>query len=357
MTAPAAVVLDCRWLSIGGPGRTTELLLRGLAAGPAPEGWVLWGPPATAGLAWPHAPLVAISEDPRVLLGQRRALDLPAARLAVFMHQQRPLRNVPAVTLVYDTIALRYGANRAVRRARRLFLRRVASTSRHILTISEHSRASIVRDLGVAPDRIEVLRFPFDEAFVGRVSALRRTSAPEPVALYVGGFLPHKNLPRLLAAFESTHFCAEGGRLVLAGGTATQVRGLLERATPAQRAFLTLVPTCSQADLEKLFATALFLVQPSLEEGFGLPAWEALCCGLPVCASDGGALPEVVGGVVDPFPATSTTAMAAALDRCAAQAGTGRHAADALSERMRQGAPTVAAFAQQFRAIVDRHVR
>lgn len=356
MTAPHAVMLDCRWLSIGGPGRTTELLLRGLAGSP-PEGWVLWGPPATAGLAWPGADLVTITEDPRALLGQRHARHLPPARLSVFMHQQRPLRNVPAVTVVYDTIALRYGTNRVVRRAKRLFLRRIAATSRHILTISEHSRASIVADLGVAPGRIDVLRFPFDDAFVARVTERRRSAVPEPVALYLGGFLPHKNLPRLLSAFESTRFCRQGGRLVLAGGTTAQVQALLGQTTPRQRAFLTVVPTCSQADLEQLLSTALFLVQPSLEEGFGLPAWEALCCGLPVCASDGGALPEVVGGLVDPFPATSTTAMAAAIDRCAAGAGTGdAGTAAALSERLRRSAPTVEEFARQFRAIVDRYV-
>lgn len=354
MTPPAAVVMDCRWLSIGGPGRTTELVLRGLALGPAPEGWVLWGPPATAGVAWPGADLVTISEDPRLLLGQRHSTRLPAGRLTVFMHQQRPLRNVPAVTLVYDTIALRYGANRPVRQAKRLFMRRVAATSRHILTISEHSRRSVIADLGVAPERISVLRFPFDGAFVDRVAALRRTLAPEPVALFVGGFLPHKNLPRLLAAFPATRFCRDGGRLVLAGGRADQVRELEGRLTPRERGFVTALPPCGQAELERLFATSHLLVQPSLEEGFGLPAWEALCCGLPVCASDGGALPEVVAGFVDPFPAADTAAMVAAIDACA---GRPPSAAAAISERLRREAPSISQFGQQFRGIVDRHVR
>lgn len=345
--------MDCRWLSIGGPGRTTELLLRGLALGPAPEDWVLWGPPGVAGVAWSGAELVAISEDPRILLGQRRAAELPAGRLTVFMHQQRPLRNVPAVTMVYDTIALRYGANRPLRQAKRLFMRRVAATSRHILTISEHSRRSVVADLGVAPERVSVLRFPFDDAFADRVAALRRTLAPEPVALFLGGFLPHKNLPRLLQAFETTAFCRGGGRLVLAGGSAEQVRELEAGLTPCQQEFVTALGTCGQAELERLFATSQLLVQPSLEEGFGLPAWEALCCGLPVCASDGGALPEVVAGSVAPFPATDARAMAAAIDECA-----GRTPADAanISDRLRREAPSIRQFGEQFRGIVDRHV-
>lgn len=353
MTPPAAVVLDCRWLGIGGPGRTTELVLRGLAAGHAPDGWVLWGPPAAAGPSWPGAPLVPADEDPRGWFGQRHARRLPPARLAVFMHQQRPLRMVPAVTVIYDTIALRYGASAPLRRAKRIFMRRVAATSRHVLTISEHSRRSVTDDLGVAPERISVLRFPFDDAFVERVAAQRQTLPAEPVALFVGGFLPHKNLSRLLAAFEATKFCAGGGRLVLAGGTAEQVRELEAGLTPRQRAFVTARAASGQADLDRLFATSQFLVQPSMEEGFGLPAWEALCCGLRVCASDGGALPEVVAGFVEPFPATDVRAMAGAIDACA-----GRPAVDAgeISDQLRRRGPTVEQFGDQFRGIVERHV-
>lgn len=353
MAPPATVVMDCRWLGIGGPGRTTELVLRGLAEGPAPEGWVLWGPPAVAEVAWAGAELVPISEDPRVLLGQRRAAEVPAGRLAVFMHQQRPLRALPAVTLVYDTIALRYGANRAVREAKRRFMRRMAAMSRHILTISEHSRASIMADLGVASERISILRFPADPGFADRVEALRRTLPRQPVALYAGGFLPHKNLPRLLAAFETTRFCRDGGRLVLTGGSPDQVRRLTAGLTPLQRRFVTAGASGGQSELERLFATSTLLVQPSLEEGFGLPAWEALCCGLPVCASDGGALPEVVAGFADPFPATDTAAMAAAIDECARRDPAG---AVEIAARLRREAPTIAGFADRFRGIVDRHV-
>lgn len=357
--APAepTVVLDCRWLSIGGPGRTTELLLRGLAEAPPSGRWVLWGPPTLDRYAWPGSEVVRITVDPRALLGQRNALGVPSGRLTIFMHQQRPLRRVPALNMVYDTIALRYGGNRAVREAKRRFMRRVAATSRHVLTISEHSKATIVRDLGVAPDRVEVLRFPFDEELVGRVSRLRQTLPPRDTALFVGNFLPHKNLPRLLAAFETTRFCREGGRLALAGGGSPRwARELAERLTPQQRRFTTVHRMCSEEQLHELYATSLFLVQPSLEEGFGLPAWEALCCGLPVCASDGGALPEVVRGFVEPFRATSTTAMAAAIDDCAKRAHSATVDPRAVA-KLRRESPTVLQFAQQLTGLVERYLR
>lgn len=352
------VVMDCRWLGIGGPGRTTELVLRGLADSPPAGRWVLWGPQArTAALAWPGAQVVPIEEDPRVLLGQRRALELPRGDFTVFMHQQRPLRSVPSVTVIYDTIPLHLDRSPSRRRLKRLFLGQVIRTSAQILTISEHSRACIVAELGVAAERVEVLRFPFDDAFAERVRGLRATAAPVDAALFIGGFLPHKNLPRLLAAFAATGYRRRGGRLILVGSSAGQAADLVAGLDRAQRAFVDVRHSLDQDEVDRLYATVRFVVQPSLEEGWGLPAWEGLCAGLPVCASDGGALPEVVAGFSTPFPARSLEAMTAAIDACAEEAaGRGPAAAEAQSRRLREQAPTVADFGRRFLEVVAAHV-
>ncbi len=91
------------------------------------------------------------------------------------------------------------------------------------------------------------------------------------------------------------------------------------------------------------------MVQPSLEEGFGLPAWEAQTCGVPVCVSDGGSLPETTLGFARPFPATSVDAMAAALDASAAEArALGPEDAARRSEAFRAKAPTLREFADRF---------
>ena len=111
----------------------------------------------------------------------------------------------------------------------------------------------------------------------------------------MGRFAPHKNLPRLLAAWERSEFRAGGGRLVLVGGERHEVTALSASLTPGQRASVEVRGRCDDDALGVLLAGATLLVQPSLEEGFGLPVAEALAAGVPVCVSDGGALAEAAG--------------------------------------------------------------
>lgn len=357
MTRPT-VMLDCRWLTINGAGRLTELLLRSLAVHPPAGRWILWGPPTVAGLAWDGAEVALTDIDPRAGSGQREWFRLPRSDLAVFFHQQRPLRRVPAVTVILDTIPLRYARNALDRTVKRAFLRRVAAASREVVTISEYSRTCLARDLGIDANAVTVLVPPVDEALGQRVRELRRRLPPADAALYVGAFLPHKNLDRLVAAFGQTRFAAEGGRLWLVGGAPGHRAALAARLTPAQQAQVDLIGRCTQEELEARFATALFLVQPSLEEGFGLPVWEALSCGLPVCVSDGGSLPEITAGLAEPFVATSVEAITASLDVCAAQSR-GRRATGAVltAEPPAWHAPSQQEFARRFEEIVWRNLR
>ena len=71
----------------------------------------------------------------------------------------------------------------------------------------------------------------------------------------------------------------------------------------------------STTEMVRYYAEATVAVVPSVYEGFGLPAGEAMACGVPVVASDGGALPEVVGDAGIQFPARDVDALAAAIGR------------------------------------------
>ena len=74
-------------------------------------------------------------------------------------------------------------------------------------------------------------------------------------------------------------------------------------------------------DLPGLYASATVAVLPSLEEGFGLPALEALACGTPVVVSDRGALPELVADAGLVAAAESPAEIAGALARVLSDAG------------------------------------
>lgn len=350
------VVLDCRWLDFWGAGRVTELLLQGLAADPPGRPWLLWGPPRVEELAWRGAKIRITDRDPRAWRGQRDRFGTPAGGVIVFLHQQRPLGTRSSVVLIHDTIQLRYGGTRVGRLVRTAFLRRSAASSRRVVTVSDYSRRCIERDLGIAADRITVAPLPIDNGPADRIADRRRRAEIADVALYVGRFAPHKNLPRLLSAFERTRFRAHGGRLVLTGGRGAEVGTLEASLTPAQRSFATVQPWCGRDELEELMATSRFLVQPSLEEGYGLPVVEAMASGVTVCVSDGGSLPEATRGLVRPFRARSTEAMIAAID-AAAERGGDRAREERIAGAIRSETPTPAEFARQFRSVIEQSVR
>jgi glycosyltransferase involved in cell wall biosynthesis len=69
----------------------------------------------------------------------------------------------------------------------------------------------------------------------------------------------------------------------------------------------------TQEELVKCYSAARIAVVPSLYEGFGLPAAEAMACGAPVIATTGGALPEVVGNAGILVPPRNADALAAAI--------------------------------------------
>lgn len=312
------ILVDCRWLAPGGAGTATRFLLEGLREMEPPGTWVLWGPPAARPYVWREASWRRAGALPTRLWGQRELLRIPECDVAVYLHQTRPLRRGRSVTLVHDTIQLRYGPP-ALRPLKKAFLRAVASRSSRIITVSEYSRRCIESDLGVPGAGIRVVRYPVDHEMAMRVKDLRARLPQRDVALYVGRFAEHKNLRVLIEAFGTTVFRRRGGTLVLMGGGSQQANELRAFVQRGGHDAVSVEGLWPQGALEEAYATSRFLVMPSLEEGFGLPAWEAMACGLPVCVSDGGALPEITRGIATPFAAGSVEAMAAAIDRAATQ--------------------------------------
>jgi glycosyltransferase involved in cell wall biosynthesis len=242
---------------------------------------------------------------------------LPAALrregVEVFLspYYKRPLvAPCPVVVTIHDLFFIGYPGRRrplydlAMTRLARLYARGADA----IIADSEHSRRAIVARLGIAAERIAVIPVGLGPEFQPATpsAAQRARYGLGPCyALYVGNFLPHKNLPRLLRAWATLALpLRTAHRLVLAGGHAAGRPALADLAASLGLAEgVVFAGVVDDADLPALYGGAAVVVLPSLEEGFGLPALEAMACGAPVVASRRGALPEVVGDagvLVDP---------------------------------------------------------
>ncbi|HLI51821.1 MAG TPA: glycosyltransferase family 1 protein, partial [Thermomicrobiaceae bacterium] len=133
-----------------------------------------------------------------------------------------------------------------------------------------------------------------------------------PYILFLGTIQPRKNLIRLIAAFDRLAESYPDLRLILAGGAGWLSNPITEAVDRSPNRARIVMPGHVPDDLlPELYAGASAAVFPSLYEGFGLPAAEAMASGTPVVVSNRGALPEVVGeaGVlVDPLDIDSIAA-------------------------------------------------
>lgn len=179
----------------------------------------------------------------------------------------------------------------------RALFRHAVRTEAVLLTVSDFSRRRLAQHLQTDAARWRVIGNGGDhlDAVAPDAAPIRdRGLADRPFLLFVGSDNPSKNLERLLAAHaalvpEIDH------RLVLVGdGNAAVFRGRAGRHG-APGAGVVALGRVSDGQLKALYRAARALVLPSLYEGFGLPAVEAMGQGCPVVASRTAALPEVCG--------------------------------------------------------------
>lgn len=204
-------------------------------------------------------------------------------------------------------IILKLTAKRSIKRADK------------IIAVSRFTKSEIIKYLGIAPEKIEVVynavdltlyRDDFSEEDIERVKGKYRIK--NEYFLYLGTLEPRKNLERLIGAYAALlKKYPDFPELVIAGKKGWLYEKIFDNVTRLgiedKVIFTGYVP---DEDAPILMNGARVFCFPSLYEGYGMPVIEAMACGTPVLTSDCSSLSEVAEGgavMVDPLSEESIT--------------------------------------------------
>lgn len=192
---------------------------------------------------------------------------------------------------------------------------KVARQINPIIVVSESTRRDVATDFGIPPENMRLVLHGIDHVRFRPIPEIPRRD--DLIVACASADVPLKGLIYLIRAYAELLKSKPHVKLKIIGrlregNTTDELRelGIMDRVE-----FLS---GLSDEDIARLYAEATIAVSPSVYEGFGFPAGEAMSCGTPVIATTGGSLPEVVGdaGMVVPHsnPAALREALAALLD-------------------------------------------
>jgi len=187
-------------------------------------------------------------------------------------------------------------------------------TDETIFCISEATRAALVSAFPSTADKTRLLYqyvdWPDHFASMDRNSPSFRLGR---YAVVVGTIEPRKNLGLLIEALAMPEVVRQNLTFIVIGKKGWLVDSLMQRLMAAERKTLIFSGFVSEFVKYRLIKGAEFMVLPSLYEGFGIPALEALSLGKPVLAARTSSLPEVIGDAGVYFDPLSPTEFASAL--------------------------------------------
>lgn len=163
----------------------------------------------------------------------------------------------------------------------------------HIVTVSECSRKDIAIDFGIRPEQLDLIYNGIDTKAFSPMPEIKRLNYR--IMATASADAPLKGLDYLLKAFAT--LLQEYPQLELVVVGKPKPGGHTERLINELniKSRLIFESGISEARIRELYAQATLAVVPSLYEGFGLPAGEAMSCAVPLISTTGGSLPEVVG--------------------------------------------------------------
>ncbi|MGE0597805.1 MAG: glycosyltransferase family 4 protein [Dehalococcoidia bacterium] len=291
-----------RWRSINAYALSLEQMLTsaGVEVDIASAPW--FNPPSMvrgAARRWTHQP-----ELRAATAGEYDVVHLTDHALA--HHARRFEQHTAVVVTCHDLMPFTtpgyYETGREARLKRAFLKRPIGRLSEtHTVAVSEYTRRQMVEFLGVEEASITVVPNSVRGVFAPRERAEAEHALGEfgielPASLRVlsvGNDRAYKNLPALLGALARPAL-AHASLIRVGAPIAGRARAEAERLGLIRR--ITDLGHISDETLALVYSACDVLAQPSLAEGFGLPVIEAMASGLPVAASDGGALPEVTAG-------------------------------------------------------------
>jgi glycosyltransferase involved in cell wall biosynthesis len=282
---------------------------------------------------FPHVRTAPIPLSPRRLtqFWQRLRVPLPVevftGRIDVLHAPDfvMPPTRAPALVTVHDLSFLVYPQFAARGMARYLSdaVPRSVRRASMVLADSEATRHDLGRFLHLPPERVTVVYPGVSPAFQPLPPEVyepvrRNYGLTNDFLLFVSTLSPRKNIVRIVEAFAA--LIADGQRptldLVLVGQRGwmyEEIFAIIERLQLGER--VRLLDFVNDSDLPALYNAAVACVYPSLYEGFGLPALEALACGTPLVTAHNSSLTEIAEGVAVLADAQDTASIANGISR------------------------------------------
>ncbi len=257
---------------------------------------------------------------------------------------------IPTVVTVHDLAIYEHPEWFAAQSpiSRRVLVPRSVRRAAHVIAVSEHTKEKIHEFFTLEDERVQVV---YEAAVISQMMTQELDSImrglreyyylPDDFFFFVGTVEPRKNLVRTIEAFEKTILALRAAddpraaelELVIAGRLGWKYEAVQAAATTSSVARqIRFIDYVSEGEKMALIVHARALLMPSLDEGFGLPAVEAMSVGTPVIASRLGALPEVTGGhalLIDPYDIND---ISAAMVRVLQQPHTVKHLVDSATD-------------------------
>jgi len=170
-----------------------------------------------------------------------------------------------------------------------------------LVAVSNRTREDLINVYGVSPEKVSVIHNGFDKKNFNAVPTpadleIRRKLGDYPYFLSVGTLQPRKNYSRLIDAFvKLKRKCKIPHKLIIVGERGWLSDQIIEIAQANRSHDVVIWGRANQNELPALYRNAFAMVFPALYEGFGIPAVEAMACGIPVLGSETGSLGEIIG--------------------------------------------------------------